>query len=262
VSAKVRLEDAGSGVRVIRLADPDRRNAIGHAMRDELAAAAGDVANDANARALVIRADGPSFCAGADVVETFGGLADLPVEAVRDELMRIYESFLKVRALEIPTIAAIRGNAIGAGLNLALCCDLRLAAPDASFGATFARIGLHPGGGCSYFLASALGPQRAMRVLLDGATLDARAAAAGGLVDEIVDDPESAALEIAARWARLDTKLARNIKKSLRLAVEKGFDAVLEFESWAQAETARGPGIQLVVAQRREKEGSKKGAVA
>jgi len=251
MSAKVLVEDVGGGVRVIRLADPSRRNAIGARMRDELAAAASAVAADAHARALVVRADGPAFCSGADLVETFEGAADKTIEQVRLELMRIYDSFLRVRDLEIPTVAAVRGPAIGAGMNLALSCDVRLAAPDASFGALFSRIGLHPGGGCSYFLAQALGPQRALRVLLNGGTLDAPAAARGGLVDEIVDDPETAALAMAARWARLDPDLARGIKRSIRLAVASGFDAALDFESWAQAASARKPQIQEAVAQRR-----------
>jgi enoyl-CoA hydratase len=258
VTAKVRLEHAGDGVRVIRLADPAHRNALDDQLRDELAAAVAAVAADADARALVVRADGPAFCAGADLVAVFGGAADKSVEQVRSELRRVYDSFLRIRTLEIPTVAAIRGPAIGAGMNLALACDVRLAASDATFGATFSKIGLHPGGGCSYFLVHTVGPQRALRVLLDGQTVDARAAVAAGLVDEIVDDPETTALEMATRWARLDPELARAIKCSVRLAVTSGFDASLEFEAWAQAVSARTPQIQEVVEQRR----LKKGAVA
>src|SRR5205085_9949532 len=88
-------------------------------------------------------------------------------------------------------------------------CDVRLAAPDASFGAVFSRIGLHPGGGCTYFLTRLLGPQGALRLLLDGGSLDAQAAVRGGLVGEIVDDPETEASAMAARWAKLDPDLAR-----------------------------------------------------
>jgi enoyl-CoA hydratase len=256
VTAKVHLEHAGDGVRAIRLADPDRRNALDDQLRDELAAAVAVVAADADARALVVRADGPAFCAGADLVAVFGGAAEKSVEQVRSELRRIYDSFLRIRNLEIPTVAAIRGPAIGAGMNLALSCDVRLAAGDATFGALFSKIGLHPGGGCSYFLAHTLGAQRALRVLLDGETLDAQAAVASGLVDEIVDDPETTALEMATRWARLDPELSRAIKCSVRLAMTSGFDASLEFESWAQAVSAQKPQIQEVVARRRDRKGA------
>jgi enoyl-CoA hydratase len=252
-TAKVRLERGGDAVRVIRLTDPARRNAIDRQVRDELAAAAATVAADAEARVLVVTADGPAFSSGADLVDTFDRASERTVEGLRADLRRIYASFLAVRDLEIPTIAAVRGAAIGAGLNLALSCDLRLASRDATFGALFSRIGLHPGGGCSYFLSRALGPQRALRILLDGETLDATTALESGLVDQIVDDPEAAALETAARWARLDADLSRDIKRSIRLAVESGFDAAVEFESWAQAASARRPRIQQVVDDRRAK---------
>jgi enoyl-CoA hydratase len=256
VSHKVSLEDGGGGVRVIRLTDPAHRNALDEQLRDELAAAVAAVAGDSTARALVVRGDGPAFCAGADLVAVFGGAADKEVEQLRAELRRIYDSFLRVRDLEIPTIAAVRGPAIGAGMNLALACDVRLAGPDATFGALFSRIGLHPGGGCSFFLAQILGPQRALRVLLDGETLDAQAAQRWGLVDDVVDDPDAVALEIAARWARLDAELSRAIKRSVRLAVTAGFEASLEFEAWAQAVSARKPQIQHIVEQRRQKKGA------
>lgn len=251
--AKVRLEDRGGGVRVITLTDPDRRNAIDRRLREELAEAGAAVARDADARVLVVMAEGPAFSSGADLVDTFEGASERPIEAVRDDLVRIYDSFLRIRDLEIPTIATVRGAAIGAGMNLALSCDLRIAAPDATFGALFTRIGLHPGGGCSYFLTRALGPQRALRVLLDGETFDAAAALATGLVDRVTADPEKEALETAMRWARLDPHLSRGIKRSIQLALEAGFEASVEFESWAQAASARRPEIAQVVASHRAK---------
>src|SRR5262249_6571077 len=145
--SKVVLEDAGGGVRVIRLADPSRRNAIDHVMREELAAAIAAVAADTAARGAVLPADGPVVCFGADVVETFGDADTKSLAEVRADLMRIYDAILAIGELEIPSIASVHGAAIGAGLNLALSCDVRLAARDAAFGAIFSRIGLHPGGG-------------------------------------------------------------------------------------------------------------------
>lgn len=252
---KVRLQSPAEGVRVIRLADPSHRNALDRRLRQELTTASASVAADPDARVLVVTGDGPAFCSGADVVDTFDGISARPIEEVRDFLLRFYESFLGIRDLPIPTIAAVRGAAIGAGLNLAFSCDVRLAAPDATFGMTFSRIGLHPGGGASFFLARTLGPQRALRLLLDGATLDAPAALHGGIIDEIVEDPEASAIAIATRWARLEPALARAIKRSVQLAVGSGFDATLEFESWAQAASARRPSIQEIVEHHRAKRG-------
>ena len=249
--ATVRVEDGGDGVRVLRLTNPARRNAIDRVSRAELAAAVAAIAADDAARVLVVTGDGPSFCAGADLVDLFGDAPSRPIAQIRADLMQVYDSFLKLLDLPIPTIAAVRGAAIGAGLNLALSCDVRLAAPDVSFGAVFTRIGLHPGGGCTYFLTRLLGPQGAMRVLLDGGALDAEAAVRHGLVSEIVDDPEAAALAMARRWATLDPSLAQDIKRSVRLASEAGFAATVEHEAWAQAASALRPEVQAVVEQRR-----------
>jgi len=247
----VRIEDASAGVRVLRLTNARRRNAIDQISRAELAEAVAQIAADTAARVLVVAADGPAFCAGADLVDLFGEATDQTIDQIRNDVMLVYDSFLKILDLPIPTIAAVRGAAIGAGLNLALSCDVRLAAPDANFGAVFSRIGLHPGGGCTYFLTRQLGPQQALRLLLDGGSLDAEAALRGGLVSEIVDDPEEAALTLAARWAGLNPDLARAIKRSVRLAMDAGFAATVEHEAWAQAASARRPEVQAVVEQRR-----------
>ena len=259
--SKVVLEQQADGVRVIRLADPDHRNAIDNVLRAELGAAVAAVAADKAARVAVLRADGPSFCSGAEVVETFGDADRKSLPDVRKGLMQIYETIFAIRDLEIPTIAAVRGHAVGAGVNLALYCDVRIASRDVAFGLTFSRIGLHPGGGSSYLLMKLLGPQRAMRVLLDGATLNADAALAGGLVDEVVDDPDAAALELARSWAALDPELSRAIKKSIQLAEREGLQASMEHESWAQAKSAQRPEIQRIVAQRRERQATKRGEV-
>lgn len=250
-TATVRVESADDGVRVLRMTNPARRNAIDSRSRAELADAVAVIAADADARVLVVTADGPSFCAGADLVDLFGEAPNQSIDQIRNDVMRVYDSFLKILELPIPTVAAVKGAAIGAGLNLALCCDVRLAAPDVTFGAVFSRIGLHPGGGCTSFLTRVLGPQGAMRILLDGDSLNAEASLRAGLVSEIVDDPESAALAMAGRWAQLDPDLARAIKRSVRLAETAGFAATVEHEAWAQAASAKRPEVQAVVEQRR-----------
>lgn len=239
--AKVRLDDLGDGVRLLTLADPDRRNAIGAQMASELVAVADAVDADRGARALVVTGQGPAFCAGADLPALFGD-PDRPVAQTRTALHDYYRSFLRVFELGLPTIAAVNGPAVGAGLNLALACDLRVAGAQASFGVTFTRIGLHPGGGCSWFLVRLIGAGAALRTLLLGETLDAEQAVAAGLADGPEDDAVAAALDVAGRIARLDPDLARHVKRGVRLAAAgAGFDAVLEYESWAQAASTRSP---------------------
>jgi len=246
-TARVRLETREAGVRVIRLADPAHRNAIDRTLRDELARAVGAVAGDDAARVLVVTADGPDFCSGADLIDTFDNAAARPAEELRADLLKIYDSFLALRALAIPTIAAVRGQAVGAGANLAFSCDVRVAAPDAKFAIVFTKIGLHPGGGATYYLARMLGRERALRVLLDGETIEAQAALDAGLVSAVAEDAEAEALAIAERWAALDPDLARSVKRAVDIALDEGFAASVDFESRAQARSAQRPEIQKAV---------------
>ena len=225
------------GVRVLTLNDPDRRNAMSPALQQALGAAVDEVARDRSARVLVVTGNGPGFSAGADLPAVFHGL-DREVSEIRDGLRGIYDSFLRVKRLEIPTIAAVNGAAVGAGVNLAMSCDVRYAGPRARFGVTFAKLGLHPGGGCTYFLTQALGRQRALKLILDGEVLDADEALRLGLVLEVVEDPLAAALETAGRWAELDPLLARDMKRAVGIAERGLFDETLDFEGWAQAAAA------------------------
>jgi enoyl-CoA hydratase len=244
----LRLESHDDGVRVLTLDDPDRHNAISLAMRDDLVDCAARIRADRQARVLVVTGAGRSFCSGADLGELFGEEVR-PVDEIRDNLTHVYDAFLAIRELPVPTIAAVRGHAIGAGLNLALCCDLRIAAPDAKFSATFSRIGLHPGGGCTYFLVQALGRQRALAVLMEGATLSGEQAVRHGLALETHEDPFAAALEMARRFAAVPPGLARDIKTAVGLA-EQGFDATIGFESWAQAASSTKPAVREMLAKK------------
>jgi enoyl-CoA hydratase len=242
--SKVRLEPLDDGVRVLRLTDPAKRNAMGGQMSRELVAACEALRGEGEVRALVVTGDGDSFCAGADLPELFGHAGEEVVET-HARLQRYYQAFLQVRELPFPTIAAVNGPAVGAGLNLALSCDLRIASPGATFGATFARIGLHPGGGCTWFLVRAAGASRALRTLLLGDTIEAERAVAWGLADGPEEDCVAAAVELAGQVASLDPQLARHIKRSVRLAVDTDdFGAVLEYESWAQAASTSSPVLQ------------------
>jgi enoyl-CoA hydratase len=204
------------------------------------------VAADDAARVMVVTGEGSSFCAGADLPAVFGDVGR-PVGELRDQLHSYYRSFLGILDLKIPTIAAVQGPAIGAGLNLALVCDLCFVGPRARLGATFSRIGLHPGGGCTYFLTRAAGRQRALSILLEGRTLDAATAVSYGLALEVVDDPVARALEVASELATRDGGTLADIKRAVALAETDGFAATVEFEAWAQAASAKKPAIQETV---------------
>ncbi|MBK1783035.1 enoyl-CoA hydratase [Prauserella sp. ASG 168] len=249
--SKVAL-DNDAGRWTLTLTDPERRNCLDEQMCRELGEAISTVADDADARTLVVTGEGKSFCAGADLPALFGEAAGRSVADLRTHLHRVYDSFLRLRGLSIPTVAAVQGAAVGAGLNLAMACDVRIAGPRASFAATFSKIGLHPGGGCTWFLVDALGPQQALALLLDGGALDGEQAVRQGLALQMADDPLATAHETAARWAGLDPALVRDIKAAVGVARTGGFDASLEFESWAQASSATGPAIQEVVARFRK----------
>lgn len=247
-----RLETPHEGVRLLTLTDPERRNAMGEQMGEELLAHARELRNDAEVRVLVVTGEGKAFCAGADLPALFGD-PDRPVTETHARLQSYYRAFLAVGELPFPTVAAVNGPAVGAGLNLAMACDIRIAAPAAVFGATFAKIGLHPGGGCTWFLVQALGSSRALRTLLLGETIDAERAVAWGLADGPEEDSVAAALALAERVAAVEPRLARHIKKAVGIAVATDdLSAVLEYESWAQAASASSPVLQDWVARFRQ----------
>lgn len=235
----VRLEKDGP-VRHIVLAAPKRRNALSAQMLDELAEAVARVATDDAARALIIRAEGKAFCAGADIHSLFGDL-NRPTSQIRDDLKGIYASFLGVADLPIPTIAAVNGVAVGAGINIALACDIVIAGRNAQFAVTFADIGLHPGGGASWFLTRRMGADRALAAIIAAETIEAEDALRHGLVTRVVDDPVEEATVLAHQAASRDPGLIRDAKRAVQIAETSELPEVLEFESWAQAATVGRP---------------------
>lgn len=247
---KVTLQ-ADERLRILTLNDPNRRNIIDDEMRGELLEAMIGVREDVEASALVVTGAGTAFCGGADLPAVFGD-CQRSLGTIRDDLRKLYECFLVVQTLSIPTIAAVQGPAVGAGLNLALVCDLRIAGPHAKFAATFSQIGLHPGGGCTWFLVRTMGEQRALKLLLDGGTVLGQEAVEAGLAVSLDDDPLQAAIDLGRRYSRLDPQLSRDIKAAVHVAARDGFEATLQVESWAQAFSATKPELQRHVARFRK----------
>lgn len=244
--ALVEITDHDASVRELRLNDPDRRNAMSMALGEALRSATARCVDD-DVRVVVLTGAGTAFCAGADLPELFGDSEQSQAQ-MRDRLRDYYRAFLDVYELPMPTIAAVNGPAVGAGLNLALACDLRVAGHDATFGATFARIGLHPGGGCTWFLVQQIGYARAVETLLRGQTLDASHAAAVGLTDGPFRDPLDHALTVAGEIAAAEPPLATQIKATARLASSgASFADVLEAETAAQAASTRSERLRAWV---------------
>ena len=225
---------ADGGVRTITLNAPDRLNALDRPLLDELRTAVQQVADDSEARALVVTGAGRGFCAGADLDGLFGDRTR-PTGVLRQVLLDVYASFLPLRDLAIPTISAVHGPAVGAGLNIALACDVIVAGPDAKFGPTFTSIGLHPGGGCTWMLTQRIGAGNAAAVLYAGDLVDAPTALRLGLAQELVDDPKARASELAELYATRNPRLMADVKETVRVAATSDLATTLDVESWAQA---------------------------
>jgi enoyl-CoA hydratase len=212
------LLDIEGGVALITLAAPERRNAFTAEMVAELLAACEAVDADARVGALVLRAQGESFCAGAHRGLLARAAAD-PAEAERfTQLGLAYQAFVRVGSLQVPTIAAVRGHAVGAGVNLMLATDLRVVAESARIITGFARIGIHPGGGHFVLLSRVAGREAAAAMGVFGQEISGRRAFELGLAWEALpaDEVEPRAQEIAAAVAA-DPELARVTVRSFRL---------------------------------------------
>ena len=214
----LRTEQRGP-VAVLTLDDPERRNALSAAMVDDIVAAVSRAEADEATSALVITGAGPAFCSGADTsnLAALGGGGE---QAETRSVRSLYDGFLAVRDASLPTVAAGNGPAVGAGFNLALCCDVRIAAESARFDSRFARIGLHPGGGHTWMLERAVGPQAAAALALFGVAVEGPRAAELGLAWSCVSDAEvlDTAVALAARAAETPRDLLRSVKASLREA--------------------------------------------
>ncbi|MEU3649387.1 enoyl-CoA hydratase [Lentzea sp. NPDC034063] len=204
--AEVLLEFDES-VAVITINDPERRNALTIDLSQELADKVEEAEREANA--LIITGAPPAFCAGADLTQ-LGNSKD-------EGLKKIYKGFLAVADAKIPTIAAVNGAAVGAGLNLALAADVRIAGPKARFDARFLQLGIHPGGGMTWMLQRITNRQTATAMTLFGQILDADQAVTQGLAYARAEDPLAVAKELARASAEAPGELVRTIKATMRL---------------------------------------------
>jgi enoyl-CoA hydratase len=202
-------------VALLTLDEPERRNALTSELVTEIVAAMDSIDADADVGAVVLTGAPPAFCSGADV----NALAAMAAGTEEPgDVRAIYAGFIRVLDSPLPTVAAVNGPAVGAGCNLALACDLRIAGRSARFDARFLRIGIHPGGGHTWLLDRAAGPQTTATMDLFGERVDGPRAAALGLAWECVDDDAllDRALALAGRAAEVPRELAMRTKATIR----------------------------------------------
>jgi enoyl-CoA hydratase len=224
--------------------DPERRNAMTEAMGRSLASAVATLAGEDGVRAVVLTGAGSAFSAGGDLamIEAHAHAGrESPGEPERGRnrafMRSFYRLFLSVRDLPCPSVAAINGAAIGAGLAVALACDLRIAAREARLGLNFARLGIHPGMGSSWTLPRLVGPARAADLLLTGRIVDGAEAERMGLVNRAVEGERvlDEALAAAAEISRCAPLAVRGTKQALERADRASLDDQLDFEAEQQA---------------------------
>ena len=223
-------------VATIRLNRPDRMNALNAAMRRELVDALARAPDEA--RAVVLTGTGPGFCAGQDLGDV-RSLGELNLEQV---LREEYEPLLRLLYdCPVPTLCAVNGVAAGAGANLALGADIVIAARSARFIEAFARIGLIPDAGGTFWLPRMVGQARAMGMCLLAEPIPAATAAEWGLIWEMVEDDtlESRTTELARRLAAGPTVAYRLAKRALRESPANDLSAQLALEADLQAEAGR-----------------------
>ena len=234
------------GVLTITLNRPEVLNALNRSVHQGLQRALHEAAADEAVRAVVITGAGRGFCVGQDLQEFSRGARD-----VTDNLRRNYHpNVLAIRGLPKPVIAAVNGPAAGAGLSLALACDVRIAADSASFVPAFINIGLVPDSGGTWLVRRLLGAARAFEWLTTGRRLAADEAREWGLVSEVVPAAQLAdrAQEVGRLFAAMPTRAVWQTKRLLDAAETSGFAEQLELEATTQAELTQTPDFREGVA--------------
>ena len=194
--ALVLFEKIGS-VGIVTLNDPDNLNAMGEGMARECASLVSTLTSE-QLRAIILTGAGRAFSAGGDL-QMLQKKTTIGPEENRRLMLDFYDSFLSLRSLEIPLIAAINGHAIGAGLCLACGCDVRVGSEKAKFGFTFTKLGLHPGMGGTFLVPQVVGHAAAAELMLTGRLIDAVEAQRLGLISQIAK--EGGAVDVARRIA-------------------------------------------------------------
>jgi len=234
---KCLLYDVKDGIATLTLNRPERLNALGDTLRDDLLDAITRSSVDPSVRVMIVTGAGKGFCAGGDVKamnEAKEGRRERPLlEKIAPSRDR---TLLAMRDAPQPIIAAVNGAAAGAGMNLALGCDLRIASTQAKFAQAFVRRGLHPDWGGTYFLPRVVGMANACELIFTGDLIDAQEALRLGLVSQVVAPEElmAAAHTLASKIAAGPPLAIRLAKRALYRNADGDLRSALEFETFAQ----------------------------
>jgi 2-(1,2-epoxy-1,2-dihydrophenyl)acetyl-CoA isomerase len=226
------------GVATVTLNRPDKLNACTAAMYNGIVKVADEVRENDEIKVLVVTGAGPGFCAGSDAKSRLTARAQgKNLEQSRWELVQPVGYFgAALHKVGKPTIAAVNGACVGAGLSIALLCDIRIASEKARFGAVWVRRGLVPDVGATYLLPRTVGLDRALELCFTGEVIDAREAERIGLVTRVVahDDLVSVVNRLACTIAEGPSVAIELMKRGMYRAVGGDYDAQLDFESYAQ----------------------------
>jgi len=233
-SAHVQQSEPSAGVRLLTLSLPKLRNAMTAELTAAWTEAISDIKADPDVRAVVVTGEGPVFCAGADL-SWLGQLdvGDREPDHLRERMLPFYRAWLSPRELSVPVVAAINGPTIGAGIALALSCDLRYASPSASFRASFIQVGTHGGMAAHWLIAEAVGLSRAREMVFTGREVTADEALQWGMVSGISDDVLGTALKVAEQVAAA-APIATRLTKAGINQLPTSLDAALQWDALAQ----------------------------
>ena len=250
----LRLERPAPGVARLVLDNPGQRNAMTDDMTRSWELAVDELAADREVRVVVVTGAGSAFCSGGDP-RWIASEPDAPVDRLRTRMIAFYRAWLAIRRLEVPTIAAVNGPAVGAGLCLALACDLRYAAAGATLSAPFVRLGMNPGMASTYLLPNVVGDAAARDLLLTGRTVDAEEARQLGLVSRVLDDDTFAeqVQAVAEGIAATAPIASRYTTVSLRDGGHRDLESAIQWEALAQPITLATEDLQEGVRAAREK---------
>jgi enoyl-CoA hydratase len=247
IPSLVHAEHRGA-VGLLILDMPRQRNALSAASVGAISKAMDRLESDPAVRCIVVTGRGSVFCAGADV-----RLLRLAADGDFESLQEVYDGFLRVLRCRVPTIAAVNGPAVGAGFNLALACDIRIASRNARFETRFAELRIHPGGGHAWLLTRAVGSQQAMRACLFGEVWTAADALRVGLVSEVTEDSAllARAITIGARLEAQQLEFTRTLTATLRTAVvtpthDEALAAETVAQQWSTTLPAFADGVRSI----------------
>ncbi len=250
----LRLERPAPGVVRLVLDNPAQRNAMSDQMTESWVRAIDQLRIDPAVRVVVVTGAGSAFCSGGNPA-WIAGEPDADVDYLRTRMIGFYRAWLAIRSLEVPTIAALNGAAVGAGLCLALACDIRYAATGAKLSVPFVKLGMNPGMAATYLLPNVVGPANARELLLTGRTVDADEALRLGLVSQVfaAEDFADEVDTIAAGIAGTAPIASRYTKVALRDRGHADFESAIQWEALAQPITLATADLQEGVRAAQEK---------